>query len=225
MWILLCRIRLAWLRQTAPSSPTEMADGKQLVDLISEYFSWYLQDAPEFATMSCCSEHNDRLESMTLSAAIRRNKQCIRFLKCLEKLSLEGLHHMDQTNAELLKEDLTSIAHGYKWICYSVCNPVNYFETIPNKFSTLGTYVRPGNLTDLQDYMARLKGIPVNIDEQIEVLNEAMKLGTTLHERSIQLAIQKMQPHITSQPKKSVFYAPFLEAFKSISGIKVILNN
>lgn len=82
---------------------------------------------------------------------------------------------------KLIFDDLDIFTKGYKWRFYGCYNAVNFLETIPIEFMSFIVNSTPFETSqDFSKYLKRLNSIPRQIDQQIDLMNEAINKGTTL---------------------------------------------
>ena len=75
----------------------------ELHQIIVEYWSWRLEQAPEFATMCGVHKFDDRLSSYSLDAIEQRVEQCKVFLERLNRINVRKLSKDDRLNLKLIK--------------------------------------------------------------------------------------------------------------------------
>ena len=92
---------------------------------------------------------------------------------------------------------------------HGLFNCVNFLENIPVDFvSYLIDSMKFESVSDYEKYISRLKAIPRLAKEQESLMQEAVAMKITLHERSLIGAIKELEKNAKCPPEESVFYKP-----------------
>ncbi len=151
------------------------AQTDKLHKLFDETFEAQLREAPEMATYVGRNEYNDRWSDWSPAAIERHETRIKNLLADLDHVSLEGVSAQDQLSAKLLRyiaqQDLddrviqlyllrVSPLYGFHNAVYITV------DRMPSR-----------TVTDYQNIISRLRGVPVLVDQNIALLNAGLARG------------------------------------------------
>ena len=187
-----------------------MCDKKELSnDLFNRFWSWRLQNAPEFATAIGNHEYDDRLDEMSLPSYSRRRDAGQSFLDEIKTL-LQSESPTDQAtrlNLNLLKIDLESVIQGSEFHTYTF--PINQLEGPQVDFPRLVKWAKKDNIDDYNKLFQRLRLFPRQIDETITLLKVGIEEKRTMHT----ISIDKVPDQLRDVANASVENTQFFQAF------------
>ncbi|XP_041360080.1 uncharacterized protein LOC121376277 [Gigantopelta aegis] len=158
---------------------------RDLAKLSRTFYSWRLEDSPEFATHLGVYKYNDKLDSFTLPQQDLRKGRVERFLKYLHLINTTDMDRSDWINYQILEDTLQTFLDGYKWRLYGGLNPMNflegnhidpYVEVAATPFDTMG---------DFENFMVRLETKPQQLRDYELMFREAIRLKHTFHNVSV----------------------------------------
>ena len=188
--------------------------------LMEDFHDWRLKEFPEYATTADVHLYNDRLETISLAKFDERKAKCDDFLSRLRLINEKELSSLDLLNYELLDEHLNMCIEGYEWRFHGACNPVTFLENTHINFKSYLIDATPlDNKEDLLNYVKRIKSIPSQISEQINVMREAIVHKTTLHRLSVERVPEQLTEIIDSAIEQNPFFEPCLNKIAVLKGI------
>ena len=188
--------------------------------LVEDFHDWRLKEFPEYATTADVHLYNDRLETISLAKFDDRKAKCDEFLSRLRLINEKGLSSFDLLNYELMDEHLNMCIEGHQWRFHGACNPVTFLESTHINFKSFLIDATPlNNKEDLLNYVKRIKTIPSQISEQIQVMREAIVHKTTLHRLSVERVPEQLTEIIDSAIEKNPFFEPCLNKIAALKGI------
>ena len=188
-----------------------------LKDLTEQFQNWRYKEFPEYATD--LNIHNDRLQTLTLDKFDGLKLKCEAFLEQLLQINRDDLTSSDQASFDVLNDFLTTYISGYKWRYYSACNPVVFLENVHINFKSFIINATPFLVEkDFLNYIQRIKCIPQQILEQIDLMKEAISHKTTLHRLSVEKVPGQLDNVIGQDVETNLFYEPCVKYIKLVEG-------
>eukprot|EP00105_Crassostrea_gigas_P037677 XP_019921825.1 PREDICTED: uncharacterized protein LOC109617068 [Crassostrea gigas] len=180
-----------------------------------DYFSWRMENEPEYGTYIGRYAFNDRVYSYNISMfEVRRNKTQ-EFLNRLNAIS-SNITSSERINFLILKDTFETYINGSKWAWYGALNPMNFLEGI--QIFTSAVKASTKSRGDFENYIARLNAIPHQLEEVKERFREAIRLNRTYHNVSI-AGVPAMIDQLLVDPLKSNFYIPFNNSLANAANI------
>ncbi|XP_014662911.1 PREDICTED: uncharacterized protein LOC106805722 [Priapulus caudatus] len=196
---------------------TDGGDEEQVysVEQLSDrYWTWRLDDSPEFATYLGNHERDDRLESYSLASWARREEDMKGFLADIQRINVTELSEADKENLDILKEEIELFVEGIQYKGFYF--PVNFLEGVQVDFVTLITQFMPLNtVADYNNVLARYAAFGKQVDEIIEVMRKGIEEKITFPKESMK-GIQEQFEALETNPEDSLFYEPFLQMNESL---------
>ena len=127
-------------------------------------------------------------------------------LKRLQAIPRAQLSAADQLNYDLFKRDLDTEIEGHKFKLYLL--PVNQRGGVQTS-DELAELLRFQTVRDYEDWIARMRALPVLMDQTIALMREGVRehmLWPKVVEQRVAAQIEKQ---IVSTPEESTFYKPF----------------
>ncbi|XP_052706617.1 uncharacterized protein LOC128182049 isoform X2 [Crassostrea angulata] len=180
-----------------------------------DYFSWRMENEPEYGTYIGRYAFNDRVYSYNISMfEVRRNKTQ-EFLNRLNVIS-SNITSSERINFLILKDTFETYINGSKWAWYGALNPMNFLEGI--QLFTSAVKASTNSRGDFENYIARLNAIPHQLEEVKGCFREAIRLNRTYHNVSI-AGVPAMIDQLLVDPLKSNFYSPFNNSLANAANI------
>ncbi len=177
--------------------------------------SWQedLADDPMTATAIGDTRYNDKLTDMSAEAIAKRQQRAFTRLAALRKIKRDKLEKADQLNFDLFERELKgSLSEaGYKPYCYAV----RTFDG-PQLLAELTEVLPFRTVKDYDDWIARVNGTGIYIDQWIALLGQCALEGRTQPRVTIQKVLEQIKPQLVTDPEASAFFAPFKKIPASI---------
>ncbi|XP_076359504.1 uncharacterized protein LOC143251969 isoform X2 [Tachypleus tridentatus] len=190
------------------SLPEKTIEKKNPEALFSEFWTWRLQQSPEFASQTGNHTFDDRLYSYSLEAIRKRKTDAERFLHIAQELLPNVEDGPNRYNLELLISELQLFVDGMKFPGYLF--PVNRLEGVQLKLkTTVNNYMNFDTAEDFRKLISRYRAFPKQADEIIELMKEGIRQGRTNHAVSMKHVLEQFA--LLQKPvEDSSFFKPFL---------------
>jgi uncharacterized protein (DUF885 family) len=209
---------LVWLLLLCASASAQdsRATGaeKALHELFATEWDYEMEQHPTWASTLGDRRWNDRWGDSSLDAIIKRHDHDIQTLARLTNINRAALSAADQLNYDLFKQIYEDDIEGFQYRVYLL--PLNQLVGV-HTVNQLADALRFETIKDYDDWLARIKALPVRIDQTIAL----MRLGIT--ERIIypKVVLQRVPAQIdhliVTDPQASPLYKPFTKFSPSIA--------
>src|SRR6185436_14958998 len=149
--------------------------GQELHKLFLEYYESQLKENPEFATREGRGEYNHLWKDWSRPALDRQHRGFESYLSRLQQVSLTGLGEQDQVSVRLLRYQLQQILEGEKLQTYLL--RVSQLFALHNDVYRTVDLMPSRTVKDHENIIARLNAVPVYIDQNLALLDEAIRRG------------------------------------------------
>ena len=173
-----------------------------------DYFEAKLNEEPEFATVTGHFENADKWNDWSKAGRDRRRVSREDTLRDLDKFPLTALPDEDQLSARLLRYELRVELESNELETYLL--RVGQLYGAHNRVYTTTDRMPARNLRDYQNILARLHGVPLYVDQNIGIMNEAIERGIVQPEVVVDLVIKQIE----AQAAQDQATTPLLEAFR-----------
>src|SRR5947209_16662065 len=141
--------------------------GKALNEFFEAEWNYEMEQSPARASSMGDRRWNDRWGDQSLEAIHKREAHTRDALERLKKFDRGQLPPADQVNYDLFKKDLENDIEGFKFRSYLM--PVTQRGGIQT-LDELGDRLRFENLKDFEDWIARLRALPVLMEDRKSVV-------------------------------------------------------
>jgi uncharacterized protein (DUF885 family) len=200
-------IRIALLLVLAPSVALASAS-EDLHQVVEEYFDRSMEMNPVFATYNGDHRFNDRLEN-SIGPEHREASEALEreYLEKIEAIDPSQLEGQDRLSWEIFRRERIHALEGMQFPMHLM--PINQMFSLPIFFVQLGS---PGAMTpfdtveDYENWLARIDGFEVWMNQAIANMREGMEQGIVLPGIIVDKTIPIMQSQIVEDPTASDFY-------------------
>ena len=178
----------------------------QLQGYLDDYWEFVLRHNPTFATYIGDHRYNDMLEDLSprsLAAQIDCYKD---LLAKTEVIDAAGLTSENKVNHTLLKNTLNNHIGMYEYKSHYV--PLNQMQGAHIDFPQLIEYHPFHTQKDIDNYIARLKAFPRQIDQVIELLGKGITHKYTAFKRTIEHVVTQARTFTEFSPEDSPLFRP-----------------
>jgi uncharacterized protein (DUF885 family) len=174
-----------------------------------------MMESPEYATDVGYPGQNDRWTDQSLEAIERRKRELKAPLKVLHSIDRAKLDEANQLNYDLFLKNVTEALEGTRfkgeYIAITQLNgvqqdPAQVLETAPHR-----------TVKDYEDIIARLRKLPVVIDQNIILLQKGMAAGITPPRITLRDVSQQIKNQLVDDPTKNAMLKSFQEFPPEIS--------
>ncbi|MFQ5866334.1 MAG: DUF885 family protein, partial [bacterium] len=201
--VLVFSFLMAWPIQ----AQTNEKSSAKLHRLFQEFWEYTLKEDPLFATSRGDLRYNDRLPDESPQAFQRRNQANQEFVNRLREIDREELSSDDKLNYDLFENQLLWEIEEYKFRTF--LQPVDQLSGFHLDLAQKLERVPLQTKEHYQDYLSRLQAIPTLIDDQIALLKEGLKRGTTPPKLVLQAVPDQIDHLITTSMDDFPLYEPF----------------
>ena len=198
----------ALLAAALPARPEEAASEapRQLHALFQEEWEYTLREDPTFASFLGDRRYNDRWADASLAALERRQQHSRETLERLKSIDMAGLSEADRLNYRLFRKQYENDVEGYQFRWYLV--PLNQRDGVQTA-DELADALRFATVKDYEDWLARLRALPVLVEQTTALMKEGIRAGM-VHPRVIMERVPaQIEKQIVDDPAKSPFFKPF----------------
>jgi len=176
--------------------------------IFKHYFETKLQDEPEFATTTGHYENADKWNDWSKAGRELRRKHAEETLSELGKLPAQEISGGDDVSVRLLKYDLRQQleAEGLETHLLRVGQ---LFGLHTRVYTTIDR-MPARTVHDYENLLARLHGVPVYVDQNIDILKESIARGLT----QPRLVVDLVTKQIAAQVAQDQVTTPLLIAFR-----------
>ncbi len=151
----------------AANPPADLeARRKALNDLLHEQWEYTMRTSPIYASILGDKRYNDKLDDFSQRAIDDDLEQTRRFLDRFEAIDTTGFPEQEVLNKQLMVRDLKMDLEGARFKPWEM--PVNQFSGIHIDAPQLVSVLSFESVKDYEDYITRLKLLPVLFDQTID---------------------------------------------------------
>jgi len=172
--LLLCAIVVS-VNSCAPRGALNADSAKKLKTIKDDWWEWFQSENPENATQLGEYKYNDKLSDVSLAHVPQVRSDVSAFLARLHTIDAASLSEADQLDQALLVRVLEDTAGGIDLKTWEM--PVDQFNGIHIYLPQIPTYAPFDSVKHYEDYIARLKQIPVSLDQATDVMRQGMRDG------------------------------------------------
>ncbi|HFF5111874.1 TPA: DUF885 family protein, partial [Acinetobacter baumannii] len=180
-----------------------------------EQWEYTLKNSPETATVLGDLRYNDRWTEISKTQIEKDKKTTQNFLKRFEAIDSTGFSATDQLNKDLMIYQLKETLKNYDLKLYEM--PFNQMWGLHLQFPGFISSIPFNNAKQYQDYTARLKQIPLILDQGIQLAKQGQKDGLMPPKYLIEKVAKQITSIATPAGKDSVFASPLKQFPKNIS--------
>ncbi len=206
--------------QNSADKPAQNATARLRAFLAADWQYW-VEQYPENATAYGYPGENNRWTDYSPEAIAARNRHLHQSLAELEAIPRNQLPASEQLNYDLYREQLELTIEGLKYhgdafplqteFPGSLYMPLSQMGGVQQYIPDVIAQMSMENASDYRDLIARLNGIPAEIDQNIALMKIGMAQGWTPPKITMRDVAQQAGAQIVSDPMTS----PLLAAFKN----------
>ncbi|MFT5329488.1 MAG: hypothetical protein ACI9TB_000833 [Parasphingorhabdus sp.] len=203
--------KMMWAAGTAAilvfASPAIAQDNTALKDVADQYWSYQLDQYPEFASSLGVDDPIGRVSDASLEAEDARVAKAKLWLAQLDAIDTATLSEDDKTNFGILRRTLAEEIelNGYGQRTINFTNRGGWHQN----FASMQNNLPFRNAQDYRTYINRLKQYAKVNDQSIAVANKALAGGYVQPCVSMEGYETSISGLLTDDPKLSRFYQPF----------------
>jgi uncharacterized protein (DUF885 family) len=203
----------------SPAEPGEVDDvaarREALAALLAERWEYTLRSQPEFASILGDRRYNDRWSDLSAQAVADQLEQSRIFLRRFENIDTTGFPEQEALNQQLmvrsLREDIDD-ARFERWLM-----PVDQFGGVHIMLPQSASYFPFATVKDYEDYIARLRKVPVLLDQVTALMRQGMEKKLMPPRLVLDQAAGQTENLARGKPEDSPFVQPVHKFPESIS--------
>jgi uncharacterized protein (DUF885 family) len=189
------------------SNVMTMNDTERLQKLFADDWAWRMREYPEFATNVGYPGQNDRWTDMSLPAIERRKQRARENLTNIKAINRANLNDSGKLNYDLFLRRIQEDVDGQRFP--SELLQINQMggvqQDVPNTISNMPMFTAK----DYENILARLRAVPVLIDQVIVLLNRGLEQQITPPAITLRDVPQQVENLINDDPLQSPFMRTF----------------
>jgi uncharacterized protein (DUF885 family) len=207
----LCRSRitclLAAISLLFPCAGSAQSRAEALHKFFTEAFEEQLRDQPEYATSIGRHDYDDRWNDWSASGRDKRRAHLGQRLAQLDGLSLEGASGEDRLSVGVLRYELQQTLDAYDLETHLL--RVGQVFGLHNRVYTAFDRMPARTVREHENIIARLRGIPAYVDQNIALLDEAIQQGLVQPQVVVDLVVQQLDAQVAQDQASTLLLAPF----------------
>ncbi len=202
------------------SSSQTSNEAKRLRDFFAADWKYWMQQYPEFATSIGYPGQNRRWKDYSPAAIEARNEHLRQSLKTLDAIDRAKLPAGQKLNFDLYHKLLANAIEGLRFhndampfasvAIHNLYQPVNQREGLAQDIGQIISDMPAESVSDYEDILARLNGLPVVIGQTIALMQEGLRHGDTPPKITLTGVPKQFEDQIFANPMES----PLLRAFR-----------
>ena len=188
---------------------------KALNDLLAEQWEYRLRTRPLFASFLGDKRWNDKLDDLSQAAVDKDLQETQKFLTRFEAIDTSGFPEQEALNKTLMVRDLKMQLESARFRPWEM--PVDQQNGIQIRLPGLVTVLSFQSVKDYEDYISRLRQIPLALDQATVQMRKGMA-DKLMPPRFLLGKVVDQCKNLASQtPEQSPFAQPFSNFPKHIS--------
>jgi uncharacterized protein (DUF885 family) len=198
-------VRSAAAQKAEVSSASVSASSPDLTKFFSDYFEQTLRDSPEYATSIGRHEYDDRWADLSKQGRDLRRSHLEQALAQAEKFSTgvdsSRLAQEDRLSLDLLRYDLRTQLDAFDLQTYllRVGQMFGFHNSVYITIDRMPAFT----VKDCENIIARLRAVPVYVDQNIEIMNEAIARGISQPRIVSDLVIEQLTKQVGQDADKT----------------------
>jgi uncharacterized protein (DUF885 family) len=200
-------LALAALFLSIAAPPPDLdARRKQLADLLSEEWEYNLRENPEFASMLGDKRYNDKITDFSEKHVYEDLGMQRKFLARFEAIDTAGFPEQEALNETLMVRQLREGLERARFKGWEM--PVTQFSGLHINAPQLVTVLPFDTLKDYEDYVARLKQLPVAFAQTIDLMKQGLADKLMPPRNLLEQVAKQSGTLANTKPEESPFFQP-----------------
>jgi len=209
-WLLVAFVMaLAAVDPSAVGAEENPSQRERLYELFDRIWEWQLNSYPEFATYVGVPGHDDRWTDLSLEAIAQRQRDQRRFLTELEAIDSSELDADARLDRELIRKKFQTDIEGFQF--QSEFLAIDQLGGVQQDVPQMMVSMPTNSIADYKNRLARLRAIPVLIEQTLVLLDQGLSSGITPPQITLRDVPEQVRNLITDQPADSPILSPFAE--------------
>jgi len=200
---------------SAQATPSAAQRSKDLAALFHDIWEDTLKHSPEYASTLGDKRYNDQLSDYSAREVNARLERGLGYIARLSMIDTSGLSEQEQLSADLMLRSLTEDQEAARFKEWEM--PVDQYTGFHLSFSHLLESLSFDSVKDYDDYIARLKKLPLAFSQQMTNMQLGIDEGRVPPRYILEKVLTQTQSIATQTPKDSLFAEPLKKFPKSIT--------
>jgi uncharacterized protein (DUF885 family) len=198
----------------APAAPSVAARSKALSTLLADIWQDRLKHSPEFASLIGDNRYNDQLTDYSVKEVNASLQRGLDYIQRLGAIDTTGLTDQEKLSSELMLRSLIDAQQGAKFKEWEMpISPIFGFQT---RLADLVGQLSFDSVKDYDDYIDRLKKVPVQFSQVMTNLQLGVDEGRMPPKESLEKALEQTQGIADQKAEESVFAQPLKKFPKTV---------
>jgi uncharacterized protein (DUF885 family) len=179
----------------------EASSSPEISRFFSDYFEQSLRDSPEYATAIGRHEYDDHWSDLSKDGRARRRAHLEQALATADKFSAGQISADDHLSLDLMRYDLHTQLDAFDLQTYLL--RVGQMTGFHNSVYVVVDRMPYFTVKDCENIIARIHAVPAYVDQNIEIMNEAIARGITQPKIVSDLVIGQLTTQVAQGPDKT----------------------
>ena len=204
----------AQIGAAAPGDASVSARSRALSTLLADIWQTQLKHSPEFASLIGDKRYNDQLTDYSAKEVNASLQRGLDYIQRLGAIDTTGLTDQEKLSSELMLQSLIDDQQGAKFKEWEMpISPIFGFQT---RLADLVGQLSFDSVKDYDDYISRLKKVPVQFSQVMTNLQLGVDEGRMPPKDSLEKALAQTEGIANQKPEESVFAEPLKKFPKTI---------
>jgi uncharacterized protein (DUF885 family) len=200
---------------SAQAAPSAAQRSKDLAALFHDIWEDNLKHSPEYASTLGDKRYNDQLSDYSAREVNARLERGLGYIARLSMIDTTGLSDQEQLSADLMLRSLTEEQEAARFKEWEM--PVDQYTGFHLSFSHLLESLSFDSVKDYDDYIARLKKLPLAFSQQMTNMQLGIDEGRMPPRYILEKVLTQTQSIAGTTAKDSLFAEPLKKFPKSIT--------
>jgi len=188
--------------------PVAPPDSVRLHQLIAQNWAYTMHEHPEYATAVGYPGQNARWTDYSLEAIARRKRELNDPLTALRAIDRNKLGSTDQLNYDLFARNATDALDESRFP--GELMPVTQLDGVQQDVPRIFAQMPSGTVREDEDIIARLRAVPVLVNQTITLLERGLASGVTPPQITLRDVPAQAQSLVVADPLTSPMLAAFV---------------
>jgi uncharacterized protein (DUF885 family) len=205
---------VTWLALANCAMAATVRPSVALETLLDDVWQQQMVDDPLFATQVGVEGFDALLPRVRIADIEASRDRAQAFLARLDAIDHAALDRQEQINAALLRRDLGAEIRSVEFGAHLM--PFTTYYGFYLSFPGLPDDVPLDDVTDYENYIARLAAFSTYVDDNLELLRAGIARGLVLPRSVLHGWEGSVDPHIVSDPEESLLWEPLADLPEAI---------
>jgi uncharacterized protein (DUF885 family) len=211
----ICVVLLLMARLSVAQQGSVQQRRKALTDLLAEQWDYTMKTNPVWASVLGDKRWNDKLPDFSQEAIEKDQEMTKKFLGRFEAIDTDGFPAQEALNKELMVRNLRMEVEEARFKSWEM--PVSQFGGVHIDMPDMVTVLSFESVKDYEDYIARLKAMPLLFDQTEIQMRKGLADGLMPPKYLLEKVVVQSNRVAAQEAEKTPFARPFVGFRGSIS--------